>query len=111
MNDNSGLTAIVLLVLLVFLIGAIAYEATYPEPEPKAPQAITLPLGEGPEATGQHIVDILYTDGSNSDTIAVVVSWLRMHPGYKVETVTPVEYTGGGDTPLRSESFLLVGSK
>lgn len=81
-------------------------------PQPIQPvKPVSVPIGSSPEATGSRIVDVIHVDNTESGAIAAVASWLKVHPGYDVEALTPCWIIGGGDTNLRLGSYLVVASK
>lgn len=89
-----------LLMALTLLLGCD------PAPRP-VPQAI--PIGSGPEATGERLVDVVEIEwASTSHSIATVASWLKQHPNYTVETMAPL--FSGGRTP-RFNSYIIVARK
>jgi hypothetical protein len=104
--------------LLTVFAGSLFIVASLVGCDPPAPvnvQSQTLPTSNSTsdaEATGERLVDVIDISGTrrptNQQIVNGVTAWLQAHPGYRIEVMTPATYHGGGDSSLRSHTYLVI---
>jgi hypothetical protein len=114
MRDDSIATCILVVVtgsIVLIVTGLVKIGIYLTNPASQPPQLTEhVSTGTGPEATGDVIVDVIYSDGTDADNVAQVTSWLTHYSEYKLEAYTPL-VTTGGDVHQYPRTFLIVGRK
>jgi len=109
MKRARGYTLIEIIITLAILalVAALLAVALKPKNTSKVPPSeVSVPVGAKVEATGDRIVSVMRTDETEQGLVRAVTEWLKSHPDYEIETITPAEFNGGGDFHISVNSYL-----
>lgn len=98
------ITLSVVVILAFLFVGLVV-------PDTIEPQEVKLPVGSKIESSGDRIIAILDSQGTRDGLLQAVTKWLKEHPDYQIETLTPADYSGGGEWRISPNAYLIVASK
>lgn len=104
---------IIVLSILGIIVALIVTAVSTTQRSATPVQPVQIPVGDksNVEASATRIVDVVGTDGTKEDLVLKVSDWIRKHPGYTIETITPAEVSGGGDWGVDVYAYLIVAAK